>query len=132
MLEKLRKKAEPGLLLSIITLVFLIVALVTSVLLFGDGATGGPAQMALICAGIFAAIVAVIYGKKWEDLESSMLQTMADVMKPVIILLLIGALIGVWILSGIVPAIIVWGLKILKPPMCRTSMRSICLIPEMP
>lgn len=71
--------------------------------------------MSLILAGTFAALFAITHGHTWEELEKSILSTMADVMQPVLILLLIGALIGIWILSGIVPSIIVWGLQIMSP-----------------
>jgi len=94
---------------------FLVVALITTVVLFGDEATGGPVQASLILAAAFAAVFALTHGHSWKELEDHVIETLGDVMKPVLILLFIGALIGIWILSGIVPAIIVWGLKLLSP-----------------
>lgn len=90
-------------------------ALTATVILFGDEATSGPVQASLILTATFAAVFALTHGHSWKDLEEHIIDTLGDVMKPVLILLLIGALIGVWILSGIVPSIIVWGLKLLSP-----------------
>ena len=51
----------------------------------------------------------------WARLENSILSTITEVMPAILILLLIGALIGVWIVSGVVPALIVWGTALLNP-----------------
>lgn len=51
----------------------------------------------------------------WKKLENSILNTITEVLPAILILLLIGALIGVWILSGVVPALIVWGIALLNP-----------------
>ncbi len=115
----------PNLYLSLVPVVFLIITLSVAVIIFKDDATGGPAQAALILAGIFAAVFALTHGHTWKEIEDKILNTMADVMQPVLILLLIGALIGVWILAGIVPSIIVWGLKIMQP---RLFLFAACLI----
>lgn len=105
----------PSFFISLLPVIFLIGALTATVILFGDQATSGPVQAALILTAVFAAVFALTHGHTWHELEEKVMETLGDVMKPVLILLLIGALIGVWILSGIVPSIIVWGLKLLNP-----------------
>jgi NhaC family Na+:H+ antiporter len=106
---------RPGLLKSLMPVLFIIVSLIITVIIFKGEATSGPAQFVLIMSGTVAAVFAHTHGVSWIELEKSILESMSDVMQAVLILLLIGSLIGVWILSGIVPAIIVWGLKILNP-----------------
>jgi NhaC family Na+:H+ antiporter len=113
--KKIISGRKPSLVVSLIPVIFLIATLTITVIIFGDKATSGPVQSVLMLAAAFAAVFALTHGIKWHDLEEHVLGTMADVMQPILILLLIGALIGVWILSGIVPAIIVWGLKLLSP-----------------
>ena len=105
----------PGIYSSLIAVGFLIAMLTTTVFIFGTDAVDGPAQAALMLSGFFAAVIAMIRGSRWQDLEAGVIKTIADVTRAVLILLLIGALISVWILAGIVPTIIVLGLKILQP-----------------
>ncbi|MCB1169451.1 MAG: Na+/H+ antiporter NhaC [Leptospiraceae bacterium] len=119
----------PPLWLSIVPVLFLILGLVSAVWIAGEDATSGPSQVMLILSGIFAAFlslthsyfvsrrekVAFSFSASWKKLESAILSTIAEVMPAVLILLLIGALIGLWIVSGVVPALIVWGIALLDP-----------------
>lgn len=106
---------NPGLLLSLLPVGFLVIALTTTVIIFGTEAIQGPAQVVLTMSGFFAAMIAMLRGSSWHELEGSVKKAVSDVTQAIIILLLIGSLIGVWILAGVVPTIIVWGLKILRP-----------------
>ncbi|MCR9144874.1 MAG: Na+/H+ antiporter NhaC [bacterium] len=93
----------------------LIVLLVGSVIIFGDDTTGGPGQVALMLAGFIAATFALISGSTWAALERQVLLSTGYVTQAILILLLVGGLIGTWILGGIVPTLIVWGLHLLSP-----------------
>lgn len=93
----------------------LIVLLVGSVWVFGDDATGGPSQVALMLAGFVAAGFALKSGTSWSRLEAQVLRSTGYVTQAILILLLVGGLIGTWILGGIVPTLIVWGLRLLSP-----------------
>lgn len=108
-------ESEPGLFESFIPVIVLVMGLGYAGVVFGNGTVDGPAQMLLILSGTVAGLLGVRLGVKWEFLEERILESLKNVLKPVLILLLIGSLIGVWIWSGIVPSMIVWGLKILKP-----------------
>ncbi|MCB1138151.1 MAG: Na+/H+ antiporter NhaC [Leptospiraceae bacterium] len=119
----------PPLWLSIVPVLFLILGLVSAVWIAGEDATSGPSQVMLILSGIFASFLSLTHGyysarrnrvafsfsASWKKLESAILSTIAEVMPAVLILLLIGALIGLWIVSGVVPALIVWGIALLDP-----------------
>ncbi|PJZ42738.1 Na+/H+ antiporter NhaC [Leptospira kmetyi] len=105
----------PGLFESLIPVIVLVMGLGYAGIVFGNGTVDGPAQMLLILSGTVASLLGIRLGVKWELLEEQILESLKNVLKPVLILLLIGSLIGVWIWSGIVPSMIVWGLKILKP-----------------
>ncbi|MDV6236485.1 Na+/H+ antiporter NhaC [Leptospira ellisii] len=106
---------NPGLFESMIPVIVLVMGLGYAGVVFGNGTVDGPAQMILILSGTVAALLGIRRGTGWESLEEYILDSLKNVLKPVLILLLIGSLIGVWIWSGIVPSMIVWGLKLLKP-----------------
>ncbi|EMJ56490.1 Na+/H+ antiporter NhaC [Leptospira interrogans serovar Valbuzzi str. Duyster] len=106
---------NPGLFESFIPVIVLVMGLGYAGVVFGNGTVDGPAQMLLILSGTVASLLGIRLGVKWDVLEERILESLKNVLKPVLILLLIGSLIGVWIWSGIVPSMIVWGLKILKP-----------------
>nr|MBV6628984.1 Na+/H+ antiporter NhaC [Oceanococcus sp. HetDA_MAG_MS8] len=93
----------------------LIALLVTALALFGDGAIGGPTQLCLMLAGCAAGGVGMVRGVAWEQLEAAVGATMARASMPIMILLAIGGLIGVWMAAGIIPALIVYGSQILNP-----------------
>ncbi|TGL61662.1 Na+/H+ antiporter NhaC [Leptospira sarikeiensis] len=106
---------RPGFWISLFPLGFLILTLSISGFLFGGGIAEGPAQILLFTAGAISAGISRLRGISWVRIEETVLDSLRNVLQPILILLLIGALIGVWIRSGIVPALIVWGLELLKP-----------------
>lgn len=107
-------KAMPlGLALSPVAV--LIALLVAALALFGDGAIGGPTQLCLMLAGCAAGGVGLLRGVGWDQLEAAVGATMARASMPIMILLAIGGLIGVWMAAGIIPALIVYGSQILNP-----------------
>ncbi|MGL4732489.1 MAG: Na+/H+ antiporter NhaC family protein, partial [Fusobacteriaceae bacterium] len=70
----------------------------------------------IFISGMFAAVIAKIGGGiTWDELEEGVVNTIKMSMGAVIILLIIGMVIGTWILSGIVPSMIYYGLKIINP-----------------
>lgn len=122
---------EPGLFESLLPIGLLIAMLVGCVIVFKDNATQGPSQIALILAGLAAAALAIHQGTNWHTLEASILESIGFVTQAILILLLVGALIGTWILAGIVPALIVWGLEILSPGIFLSAACLICALVSM-
>ena len=102
-------------LLSLIPILFLIGLLSINVYLYGDNSLRGSNQLALLFSGGLAAIVSVLYGNKWKDILEGISKSIKSVTPSIIILLLIGSLAGTWLISGIVPAMIYYGLQILNP-----------------
>lgn len=62
-----------------------------------------------------ASLVALKIGYSWKFIENSMIKGISQAMQSIIILAIIGVLIGIWILAGVVPTMIYYGLLILKP-----------------
>lgn len=108
------KKREPGFLLAMLPIIVLVALLVLNVAYFDD-ATGGPNQMALIFGAVVAALVASYLGFSWKKLQKGIVESITSALPAVLILLLIGALAGTWLISGVVPTMIYYGLKILNP-----------------
>ncbi len=93
----------------------LIVFLAYNVFLYGDNSLGGANQLALLFAASTAAIVGVKFGSKWSTILKGISKSISSTTPALVILLLIGALAGTWLLSGIIPAMIYYGLQILNP-----------------
>lgn len=106
---------SPGLLSSLIPVIFLMLLLGLNVWLYESDSSYGPNQIALILAGALAALLALKNGTKWETLQDGIINSIQSSMTAILILLLIGALAGTWMISGIVPALIFYGLKVLNP-----------------
>lgn len=77
---------------------------------------------------IFAAIMALKIGYSWDEIETAMKDGIYRSLQAVMILIIVGVLIGVWIVSGTVPAMIYYGLKILSPSIFLIAACIICSI----
>ena len=102
-------------LLALLPILFLIGLLSINVYLYGDDSLGGSNQLALLFSGALAAIIGILYGNNWKDILEGISKSIKSVTPSIIILLLIGSLAGTWLISGIVPAMIYYGLQILNP-----------------
>jgi len=69
----------------------------------------------LLSGSTAAALVGVYYNKSWDQLENGLKNGVAQALQPIFILIIVGSIIGSWILSGIIPSLIYYGLKIINP-----------------
>lgn len=106
---------SPSLLQALIPIIFLIVLLSINVYLFGDDATYGANQIALLLAAAVGAVIAGKVGYSWDEILQGIVKSISSAMSAILILMLIGSLAGTWLISGIVPALIYYGLDILNP-----------------
>jgi len=100
---------------ALLPIIVLIVLLAYNVFLYGDNSLGGANQLALLFAATTASMIGVKFGSKWNTILNGVSKSISSTTPSLIILLLIGALAGTWLLSGIVPAMIYYGLQILNP-----------------
>ena len=120
---------NPSPLISLIPLSVLVILLALTIKLFGADAIAGGSQLSLLTASaVCTAMSILIYGRKWVDLEESILKNMRSATPALIILLLIGAIAGTWMASGIIPSLIYYGLKILHPSIFLPASCIICAI----
>lgn len=122
------KYAKPTLFQAFIPIIFLIVALFINVRVFGDAALDGSNQIILMLSAGIASLVAYKIGFKWPELRAGIVKSISSAMASMIILLLIGSLAGTWLLSGIVPAMIYYGLLILNPTIFLMAACTVCAI----
>ena len=106
---------KPSLLQAFTPILFLIVFLVLNVYFFGEDTLSGANQIALLLAATVGSVVAVFLGHNWYDVRKQVVKSISSAMPSMLILLLIGSLAGTWLLSGVVPAMIYYGLQILHP-----------------
>lgn len=118
----------PSLAVSLIPIGVLIALLASSVALFGDASSSGPNQIALILAAGAGIIIGVAHGQPWKVLESGIVNGISLAMGAILILLVVGALIGSWILAGIVPTMIYYGLQLLSPAIFFPSACALCCL----
>lgn len=105
---------KPGLLISLFPIALLIVLLTSNVFLFDD-VLDGPNQIALLLAAFAGIIVATKLGFKWDAINHRIIKTIGSAMPSMLILLLIGSLAGTWLISGVVPVMVFYGLDIINP-----------------
>ncbi len=118
----------PTLFEALIPIIFLIIALSINVIVFGDDGLSGSNQIILVLATAIAGLVAMRLGMKWDALLKGMTDSISTAMSSIMILLMIGSLAGTWLLSGIVPAMIYYGLQILNPSIFLFAACIICAV----
>ena len=99
-----------------------------NVAFYGDDSLGGANQMALLFSAGVAGVVAMVLGQKWDTLFDGVISSIGSALPALIILLMIGALAGTWLISGVVPAMIYYGLEILNPTIFLFATCIICSI----
>lgn len=107
-------KKKASLLMALLPIVVLIILLTLNVLLFDDTLAGAN-QIALMLAAAIAGVIAYRLGYEWETVKKKIVSTIGSAMPSILILLLIGSLAGTWLISGVVPAMIYYGLDLISP-----------------
>lgn len=119
---------QPTLGLALIPIVVLIALLTINVVVLGNDAISGANQIALLLASGIAGIISFRLGFTWHEIEGSIVKSISSAMAAMLILLTIGSLSGTWLLSGIVPSMIYYGLKILNPTIFLFAACIVCCI----
>lgn len=128
-MTKINTTRQPSLIVSFIPLAVLIIFLALSIKLFGGDAIAGGSQLSLLSASAVCTAIAIIgYGCKWQTLEDAIITNMRSATPALIILLLIGAIAGTWMASGIIPTLIYYGLNILHPSFFLPASCLICAV----
>ena len=111
---------------ALVPILVLISLLSFSVYLFGEDASYGPNQIALIIGAVVASTIGWRNGQEWQQIEIAIISGVTIALKPILILFCVGLLIGSWILSGTVPTMIYYSLLILDPAIFYAASCLIC------
>lgn len=120
-----RKIPHP--LVALIPIVALIGLLAVVIAMFGSDSLSGGSQIALIMGIAVCVIISTVFYKvPWKAFEKQMSKTMEEIFITVLILLVVGMLSGSWMISGVVPTLIYYGVQILSPKYFLVSACVIC------
>jgi Na+:H+ antiporter, NhaC family len=125
---KQKKEKSPTLFAALIPVIFLTGAISLNVFLFKDESLSGSNQIVLLISAAVAVVVCLFLGKNWEHLLNGIVKSISTAVPAILILLMIGALAGTWMLSGIVPTMIYYGLDIMNPSFFLVSAAIICAL----
>lgn len=108
---------------ALISLFSLIIGISVSIIVYGLD----PHIPMLFGVGV-ASVIAMRCGFTWDSIQKSMVSGITNALPAVIILIVVGILIGVWILGGVVPTLIYYGLQVLSPSIFLPATVVICAI----
>ena len=116
-----RKRIRLG--IALIPIVFLIIVLALTIGVFKQ-----QPHIPLISATAVAACVAIFLKHPWKEIQEGMVHGITLAMSAILILMVVGMMIGTWIMGGIVPSMIYYGLKVLSPGIFLVATLIICSI----
>jgi len=123
-----KERRLPTITESIIALLLVIGVIITGIRLGIGGPGVASAVKSLFLGAIVASIIALYFGNPWADIQKEMIRVISDSLIAIIILLIIGSLIGVWMVSGTVPALIYYGLMFITPDIMLPLTFILCAI----
>ncbi|MEX1352752.1 MAG: Na+/H+ antiporter NhaC [Desulfobacterales bacterium] len=118
-----RRQRDPYIWEALISLVSLVAGISISIVVYG-----ADPHIPMLLGVFVAAVMAWKAGFEWEVVQAGMLKGIANSLQAIVILSIIGILIGVWILSGVVPTLLYYGLKILHPKIFLPATVLICSV----
>lgn len=107
--------------------VFVLVSFVVIMFLF-TVTFGFAIQLALLTTWFMIMLVGLRIGHSYKDMQNGIIKGITDGMEAVLILIVVGALIGTWIVGGVVPSLIYYGLSIINPGIFLMAAFIICAI----
>ena len=117
--------------LALLPVILLMIMLAGSVYYFSDDSSYGANQIALLIAAAIAALIGIKLGHKWDDIEKGIIDGISNAMIAVLILLMVGALIGSWMLAGTVQSLIYYGLMLISAEWFYAAACLVCGISAM-
>jgi NhaC family Na+:H+ antiporter len=117
---------RPSFVDALVPLVLLAVLIGGALALFGLDALDGPIQVALLLCCAVAALIAMKNGHSFTAVQEAGRGAIASVTSAIFILFAVGALIGVWNLSGTIPTLVYYGIQVLSPGWYYAATAIIC------
>jgi len=121
-----KNKKEASMLDALIPIISLMIMLAASVHFYSSDSSEGANQIALILCAAIASLIGFKNGYTWEEIETGIKKGVSTAYGAILILMMVGSLIGSWIISGTVPTMVYFGLKILDPSIFYVAACLIC------
>ena len=126
--EKVIDNEQLSIYAALLPVIALVSMLAFNVFVFGDDALGGSNQFILLLGGAVAAIIGAYYKVDYKTMVEEVSQNIKSTTGAILILLMVGALSGTWLLSGIIPTMIYYGLQLLNPTIFLAASVVICAL----
>lgn len=124
-----KSSLRPSWWVSLMPFIILVITLAIVIKAFEGDALGGPGQVALLFAsGVVVAISMFFYKAPWRVFEEAICENIKTAGQAILILILIGAISGSWMVSGVVPMLICYGLKVITPGIFLLAACIICAL----
>lgn len=115
-------KKTPSALLSLLPIIVLVLMLVATVRTYGSDSLSGASQVTLLAVSAICVLIGTCFLRiPRKDFENAITHNISSVTSAILILLLIGALSGTWMVSGVVPSLIYYGIQIIHPDIFLAS-----------
>lgn len=122
-------KKRPSAILSLMPIVVLVAMLTCTIRAFGSDSLSGASQITLLTVSALCVLIGMGYlNVPWASFEKAITKNVASVASALVILLLIGALSGAWMVSGVVPTLIYYGMHVIHPDVFLASTCVICAL----
>jgi NhaC family Na+:H+ antiporter len=119
----------PSPLVAFVPIVIMVVLLYFAISTFGSDALNGASQIVLLVVSAICVLIGMLFYKvEWQEFENDIVRNIKGVASALIILLIIGALSGSWMVSGVVPTLISYGMHIIHPKFFLASACLICVL----
>lgn len=126
--QKIMENSELSILEAVIPIIILVGMLAYNVFIFGDDSLSGTNQFILLMGGAVAAIVGFRNKVSFSRMMEEVAENIKSTSSAIFILLMVGALAGTWLVSGIIPTMIYYGLQILNPTIFLPACLIICAV----
>ena len=126
--QKIQQNKNLSIWEALIPVIALIAMLAYNVYVFGDDALSGSNQFVLLIGGVVAAIVGFRNKVSFQLMMDEVAENVKSTASAILILLMVGALAGTWLISGIIPSMIYYGLQVLNPTIFLVACLIICAV----
>ena len=126
--QKIIENTELNIWEALLPVIILVVMLAYNVYVFGDDALSGSNQFILLLGGAVAALVGFRNKVSYKTMMNEVAENVKSTSGAILILLMVGALAGTWLISGIIPAMIYYGLQVLNPTIFLAATLIICAV----
>ena len=122
-------KRVPSPFVSFLPILLLVSLLIATISTFGTDALNGGSQVALLGATAFCVLLGMaFYRIPWQVYEDAIVDNIKGVSSALIILLVIGALSGSWMISGVIPTLVYYGMNLMHPMFFLASACLVCVL----